>query len=55
MSLQWAHLVLQWVINDYKSGHISLTDNREKWYQGHVWTALFDRALETIPDLRIIR
>ncbi|KAH0604536.1 uncharacterized protein H6S33_006913 [Morchella sextelata] len=41
-------------INDYKSGHISLTDNREKWYQGHVWTALFDRALETIPDLRII-
>lgn len=54
MSLQWAHLVLQWVINDYKSGHISLTDNREKWYQGHVWTALLDRALETIPDLRII-
>lgn len=42
-------------IGDYVSGHIALPDNREKWYQSHIWTAFFDRLLENIPDIRFLR
>lgn len=42
-------------ISDYANGHIALKDNREKWYQTHVWTAFFDRLFESIPDVRFLR
>lgn len=42
-------------IGDYVNGHIALPDNREKWYQSHIWTAFFDRLFENIPDVRFLR
>ncbi|KAI5836744.1 hypothetical protein DFP73DRAFT_621615 [Morchella snyderi] len=53
-SLEWAHLVLSSLICDYKTGHIALSDNREKWYQTHVWALLFDRLFEYIPQIRFL-
>ncbi|KAI5836944.1 hypothetical protein DFP73DRAFT_569978 [Morchella snyderi] len=52
--LVWAHHCISCIIHDYETGHIAFQDNRERWYQTHIWTPLIDRLFEYIPDVRFI-